>query len=101
MPLASVGSVCILHLSLFDVYYVPKLTMNLVSMSQLCETGYSIPFSSTSCEVQDLQTKRLIGIGCKQGGLYVLDELRVLDVVASGVDLSSFRLSSSSSPFYL
>ena len=36
-----------------------------------------------------------------QGGLYILDKLTVPVVVASSVDLSSFRLSSSSSSFYL
>ena len=34
-------------------------------------------------------------------GLYILDELRVPDVAAFSVNLSSFRLSSSSSSFYL
>ena len=41
----------------------------------------------------------VIGIGRKQGGLYVLDELKVSDVAASSVDLSSFRLSHLSSDF--
>ncbi|XP_020596126.1 uncharacterized protein LOC110036103 [Phalaenopsis equestris] len=49
----------------------------------------------------DPQSKRLIGTGRRQGGLYILDELRVPDIAASSVDLSSFRLSSSSSKFYL
>ena len=44
---------------------------------------------------------RSIGTGCRQGGLYILDKLTVPVVAASSVDLSSFRLSSSSSSFYL
>lgn len=60
--------------------------MNLVSVSQLCESSYFVSFSSTSCEVQDLQSQRLIGTGCKQGGPYVLDELRGPDVAASGLE---------------
>lgn len=45
--------------------------------------------------------QKLIGTGRIQGGLYVLDQLKVPDVAASSVDLSSFRLSRSSSDFYL
>ena len=101
MPLAGTGSVSTSHLSISDVYYIPNLTLNLVSVSQLCDSGYSVFFSSTSCFVQDLQSRRLIGTGRRQGGLYILEELRLPDVAASSVDLSSFRLNSSSSNFYL
>ena len=40
MSLAGVGSICTPHFSLFDVYCIPKLIMNLISMSQLCDFGY-------------------------------------------------------------
>ncbi|XP_057947783.1 uncharacterized protein LOC131143474 isoform X1 [Malania oleifera] len=51
---------------------------------------------------EDPQSRKLIEIGRKEGGIYVLDELRVRDhVAASRVDLSSFRLDSSSFAFYL
>ncbi|CAJ2647148.1 unnamed protein product [Trifolium pratense] len=52
----------------------------------------------------DPHSGRLIGKGRRHGGLYVLDELRVSDIAAStstSTDLSSFRLSLSSSNFYL
>lgn len=101
MPLAGVGSIRTPHLSLSNVYCIPKLAMNLVSVSQLCDSGYSIHFSSTACHVQDPQSKKLIGTGRRQGGLYVLDKLIIPDVAASGVNLSSFHLNSSSSSFYL
>lgn len=43
---------------------------------------------------------KLIEKGCRQGGLYVLEELWVPDVATLGIDLSYFHLNSSSS-FYL
>lgn len=43
----------------------------------------------------------MIGTSCKQGRFYILDQLKVPYVVASSVDLSSFRLNPSSSSFYL
>jgi len=42
----------------------------------------------------------LIETGCREKGLYILDELKV-SVVTASVDLSSFHLSPSSSSFYL
>lgn len=67
MPLAGIGSVSAPNLSISDVYYIPNVTLSPVSVSQLCDFGYSILFSSTSCYVQDLQSRRLIGIGHRQG----------------------------------
>lgn len=101
MPLAGVGSVVTPHLSLSNVYHIPKLKLNLVSVSQLCDSGYSVSFSSTSCHVQDPQSQKLIGTGRRRGGLYVLDELRLPVFAAPSADLSSFRLCPSSSSFYL
>ena len=37
MSLAGVGFVCTPHFSLFDVYCIPKVIMNLISMSQFCD----------------------------------------------------------------
>ncbi|KAJ9553465.1 hypothetical protein OSB04_017510 [Centaurea solstitialis] len=57
--------------------------------------------SSTPMQVEGPRTRKVIGIGHKLGDLYVMDELRVSGVAASSVDLSCFRLSHSSSVFYL
>ncbi|KAL5807726.1 hypothetical protein ACOSQ3_028417 [Xanthoceras sorbifolium] len=43
MPLAGVGSVVTSQLSLSNVYHIPKLTMNLVLVSQLCDSGSQYP----------------------------------------------------------
>ncbi|KAK4478679.1 hypothetical protein RD792_014172 [Penstemon davidsonii] len=101
MPLAGIGPIDTPNMSLDSVYHIPNLAMNLVSVGQLCDSGYSVSFSSTSCHVQDQQSKKLIGTGRRQGGLYVLDKLKAPAIAASSVDLSSFHLNSSSSPFYL
>ena len=101
MPLTGVGSIVTPQVSLSSVYHIPTLTMNLVSVGQLCDAGYLVSFSSSFCHVQDPQSQTLIGTGRRQGGLYILDKLHVPVVAASSVDLSSFRLSPSSSSFYL
>ncbi|XP_011014024.1 PREDICTED: uncharacterized protein LOC105117915 [Populus euphratica] len=56
MPLAGVGSIVTSHLSLPNVYLIPKLKLNLAS---------------------DLQSQKLIGTGHRENGLYILDELKV------------------------
>ena len=103
MPLASVGFVVTPNMSLSHVYHILKLALNLAFVGQLCDYGNLVTFSSSSCYVHDLQSQKLIGIGHKKGGLYVLDELKesATTVVAASVDLSSFHLSLSSSSFYL
>ena len=104
MPLAGVGFIITPHLSLSNVYLIPNLKLNLASVGQLCDSGDYLVISSSSfyC-VQDLQSQKLIGTGYRENGLYILDELKVsvLTVAITIVDLSSFRLSPSSSSFYL
>ena len=39
MSVEGVGSVTTPHIVLSDVYYIPKLALNLVSVSQLCKAG--------------------------------------------------------------
>jgi len=57
MPLASVGFVVISHLSLSNVYFIPNLKLNLVSVGQLCDfDDYLVIFSSSFYCVQDLQS---------------------------------------------
>ena len=59
-------------------------------------------FSSSFCCVQDLQSQKLIRTGSMENGLHILDEVSVVvATAATTVDLSSFRLSPSSSSFYL
>jgi len=106
MPLAGVGSVVTPHLSLPNVYLIPQLKLNLASFGQICDSSdYLVMFFGSFCCVQDLQPQKLIGTGRRENGLYILDELKVPIAVAAAatttIDLSSFRLSLSSSSFYL
>jgi hypothetical protein len=106
IPLAGVGSVVTPHLSLLNVYLIPKLKLNLAFVDQIWDSSdYLIMFSGSFCCVQDLQSQKLLGTGRRENELYILDELKVPVAVAATtttvVDLSSFCLSISSSSFYL
>ena len=58
-------------ISLSNVYHIPNLTLNLASIGQLCNFGNLVTFSSSYWFVQDLQSRKLIGIGHRNRGLYV------------------------------
>jgi len=50
MPLTSVGSVVIPHLSLSNVYLISKLKLNLASVGQICDSSdYLVMFSCSFC----------------------------------------------------
>jgi hypothetical protein len=46
------GSISAPTLSLSDTYFIPNLTLNLISIGQLCELGFDLWFGSSSCCVQ-------------------------------------------------
>ncbi|KAG5542351.1 hypothetical protein RHGRI_022032 [Rhododendron griersonianum] len=50
------GHISTSTISLSDTYLIPKLTLNLISVGQLCELGLNVIFSATGCHVQDPQT---------------------------------------------
>ncbi|GFS36670.1 hypothetical protein Acr_00g0047390 [Actinidia rufa] len=70
MTVDHVGHVSTSTLSLFHTYYVPKLTINLVSVGQLCALGLTVLFSSTGCVMQDPQMGKTLGIGRRHGRLF-------------------------------
>ncbi|CAL5429371.1 unnamed protein product [Camellia sinensis] len=100
MPVHSVGSISCSHLSLSPVFYVPHLSLSLISISQLSDSGFDVVFSSSHCVVQDRVSKRQIGIGRRVGELYILESLHV-PLEVSSTALSSFCLNNKSSLFYI
>lgn len=59
-----------------NVWFVPGLTLNLVSASQLAELDYSIGFGCGQCCIS--ANGKIVGKGhLQEGGLYVLDYLKV------------------------
>ena len=51
MSLAGVGTIVSSQLTLPDVYYIYQLTLNLISVSQLFDSGFLVHLSSTGCAV--------------------------------------------------
>ena len=57
MHVSHLDNVSIPALSISNVYQIPKLTHNLISVWQLIELGFSLTFSSTGVVVQDSHTR--------------------------------------------
>jgi hypothetical protein len=69
------------NLTIPDTYLVPKLSLNILSIGQLCELGLDLHFSNRGIDVQDplmgklLETGQLLGTGRKIGRLFELCNL--------------------------
>ena len=77
MPVTQCGRLYSCSFDLPTVHHVPGLALNLIFVSQLTDHGLTVTFSSTGCFVQDHLTGRRIGTGCRVGGHYHLEHLRL------------------------
>uniref|UniRef100_A0A2N9ISU3 Reverse transcriptase Ty1/copia-type domain-containing protein n=1 Tax=Fagus sylvatica TaxID=28930 RepID=A0A2N9ISU3_FAGSY len=77
MTVSHVGSISTPNLSVSDVFCVPKLYLNLLSVGQLTELGLNLFFSSRSCLVQDSRTGQSVGTARKVGQLFELTSLHL------------------------
>uniref|UniRef100_A0A2N9FZB6 Integrase catalytic domain-containing protein n=1 Tax=Fagus sylvatica TaxID=28930 RepID=A0A2N9FZB6_FAGSY len=68
------GSVSTPTLSLSDTYLIPNLTLNLISVGQLCELGLTC---SSGCRVQDPRTNQVLGTGRRVGRMFELTSLHL------------------------
>ena len=48
-------------LSLNDTFHIPKLSLNLLSIGQLCELGVDLLFTNHGVDVQDPRTGQVLG----------------------------------------
>ena len=97
MHVSHLGNVSTPTLYVSNVYQIPQLTHNLLSVRQLTELGFSLTFSSTGVVVQDFQTGQIVGTARKVGRLFELIFLhlpfsRLSGSVISGQSTSSLAL---------
>ena len=70
-------------------FHVPKVSLNLLSVGQLCELSVDVHFLSRGCFVKDPQTGEILGTGHKVGRLFELKSLRIpIKIVAAAVTSS-------------
>ncbi|RDX67909.1 hypothetical protein CR513_53160, partial [Mucuna pruriens] len=79
VPIAGSGNVQ-LHssLSLYNVLHVPKLANYLICIHRLIQDwNYVVKFFCSHCVIQNLTTRRTIGVAKEQGGLYYLQHTKI------------------------
>jgi Integrase core domain len=74
VPIDQIGTTNILSNNISGVLYLPNFTSNLLSVSKITkELNCNVIFSPTNVVFQDIVTKRTIGEGKLDNGLYYLD----------------------------
>ena len=78
MPVSHKGTISSPCLSLSDTFHIPKLSLNLLSVGQLCELGIDLLFTNHGMDVQDPRTGQVLGIGRKVGRMFEVHDLKFL-----------------------
>jgi len=77
MPVSHIGSISTSNLSVNDTHLLPKLSLNLLFVGQLCELGLDLKLFNKGVDIQDSQTGQLLGTGRKVGRLFELSFLQI------------------------
>ncbi|CAD6255750.1 unnamed protein product [Miscanthus lutarioriparius] len=76
MDITGRGTVRHHNITLHGVLLVPRLAVNIVSVSKLGELDYTVEFTRTNCFIRDAGTGDLVGEGHLVNGLFELDFLQ-------------------------
>ena len=91
------GSLSDPHFTVPNIFFVPELSMDLLSVGQITDHNCFVGFDDSSCFVQDLRTGEVIGTGRRRRAaprLYILDSLRLPSLATSPAHVLSATLAS-------
>jgi hypothetical protein len=83
ISVSHIGTISSPNLTIPNTYLVPKLSLNLLSVGQLCELGFDFHFSNHGADVQDPLTSKLLGPSHKIRRLFELYNLQILSHLVS------------------
>ena len=86
MHVSHLGNVSMPALSVSNVYQIPQLTHNLLSIGTLAKLGFSLTFSSTGMVAHDSQMGQIVGTARKIERLF---ELIFLHLTSSRLSTST------------
>ena len=78
MPVSHKGTISSPCLSLSDTFHIPKLSLNLLSIGQLCELGIDLLFINHGVDVQDPRISQVLGTGRKVSRMFEVYDLKIL-----------------------
>ena len=61
------------HQFIFDVYYVPSMKTNILSLRQLLEKDYNIQLKDRSCLIRDLQNNVIANVPMTRNRMFLLN----------------------------
>lgn len=105
LPVSLQGTLQTKGYTIPDVFYVPNLSMKLISVGQLTDMKCHVVFDEAACYVLDRATGNLVGAGHRLNGprgLYVLDHLHLPTSTSScfpGNSASATSITSNSSVY--
>ncbi|KAL5816355.1 hypothetical protein ACOSQ3_024733 [Xanthoceras sorbifolium] len=83
MPVSHKEKISSSGLSLSDTFHIPKLSLNLLYVGQLCELDIDLLFTNHGVYVQDPRTGQMLGTGRKAGRMFEVHDLKIPSQVAS------------------
>ena len=76
MPISHKGTISSPCLSLSDTFHIPKLSLNLLFIGQLCELGIDLLFTNHGVDVQDPRMGQMLGTSRKVGCTFEVHDLK-------------------------
>ena len=83
MHVSHKGTIFSPYLSLSDTFHISKLSLNLLSIGQLCELGIDLLFTTHGMDVQDPWAGQVLGTSRKVGRMFEIHDLKILSQVVS------------------
>ena len=77
------GTITSPYLSLSNTFHIPKLSLNLLYVGQLCELGVDLLFINHGVDVQDPRTGQVLRTGRKVGRMFEVHDIKILSHVVS------------------
>lgn len=75
LPIKGMGNIQSKTLHLSNVFHVPQLSTNLISVGQLVDNHCNVILSPSGCTIQDLRSGKVIGRGTRHGRLFTVDHI--------------------------
>ena len=76
LPVSSIGHLNTSSFLVSSILHAPRLSISLMSVSQLTDFNCQVIFDRTSCRVQD-RNRTVIGVGRRHSGVYALESLHL------------------------
>jgi hypothetical protein len=81
------------NLNIQHVLYVPKLTCNLISFSQLIkDLNCVVTLTDKLCVIQDRNSRMVIGVGEERDGVYWLRSMAPTNLLCHATDADSYQV---------